>query len=140
MAAACEQFLHDLLKDKATQDVMSRIWSRIIFPALKSRRQSANEELEKLISDARNFPINYNHYYTDTINKRRLERQRGALAECIENHTSHKILPECRSDHMSASINVDNVISSFSQKTNPDMEDFSCEEALDCLFAIYKVR
>jgi hypothetical protein len=35
---------------------------------------------------------------------------------------------------------IDQVVTSISEEADPNMENVSCEEALDCLFAIYKVR
>ena len=41
-----------------------------------------------MIEDVKGFPINYNHYYTDTISKRRRKRQEAVLAECLEKNIS----------------------------------------------------
>ncbi|CZS87940.1 related to interferon-induced GTP-binding protein Mx [Rhynchosporium graminicola] len=135
----CEKFLDHLLEDKSPKDVKSRLWASTILDALKKRRESAYRELGLIMDDISSFPINYNHYYTDTIHKRRLERQKKTLADSLEAGTEHNILPGCNSTHTSATVNIDQVISSFSKRADPNMENFSCEDALDCLFAIYKV-
>ena len=88
--------------------------------------------------DVKSYPVNYNHYYTDTIIKRRQARGKKALNECIAGATNHTRLPDCNSTHLSASIDVDQAIERYSQRIDPNMERHSCEEALDCLFAIYK--
>jgi hypothetical protein len=108
--------------------------------ALRNRRNAAVLELEKLIEDAKSFLINYNYYYTDTIHKQRRERHKASLAEALELGTQHTLLPNCNSNHTSASIDIDQVVTSISEEADPNMENVSCEEALDCLFAIYKVR
>ncbi|KAH9217655.1 P-loop containing nucleoside triphosphate hydrolase protein [Leptodontidium sp. 2 PMI_412] len=135
----CEKFLDRLLDDKSPKDVKSRLWAFTILDALKRRREAAFRELDLIMEDIRSFPINYNHYYTDTIHNRRLERQKKMLADSLEAGTEHNILPGCNSTHTSASVNIEHVISSFSKRADPNMENFSCEDALDCLFAIYKV-
>ena len=111
----------------------------LIQDVLKTRYSNALQELERITEDTRNYPINYNHYYTDTINKRRQERQKKSLAECINDATSHDHLDGCHSTHTSASVDVNKAVESYSQRVDPNMENISCEEALDCLFAIYKV-
>jgi hypothetical protein len=139
VAKVCETFLQDLLDDKCPNDIKSRLWSHRILDALKVRRNASFRELDLIIEDAKGFPINYNHYYTDTIHKRRLERHKTSLAAPLESATQHTHISGCTSNHTSASIDVEQVITSFSAHVGPDMEKISCEEALDRLFAIYKV-
>ena len=135
----CSHFLDMLLEDKCPKDVISRLRINLVQDALKSRYDNALDELEKIMEDIGSYPINYNHYYTDTINKRRHERQKKSLAQSIENATTHTHLDGCNSTHTSASIDVDRALDQYSQDIDPNMETISCEEALDCLYAIYKV-
>ncbi|KAF7879541.1 hypothetical protein EAF04_000736 [Stromatinia cepivora] len=139
VARVCERFLDQLLKEKCPKDVKARIWSSRILDALKARRKAAFRELELIMEDTRGFPINYNHYYTDTIHKRRRERQKAFLADSLESATEHNHLAGCNSTHTSASIDIDKVATDFFTQIDPDMDNFSSEEALECLFAIYKV-
>ena len=44
----------------------------------------ALQELELIMEDTKNYPINYNHYYINTINERRQDGQKTSLARCIE--------------------------------------------------------
>ena len=139
VAYVCSRFLEILLEDKCPIDIRSRLWSSQIQEGLKTRNKAAFQELEKIMEDIRNYPINYNHYYTDTVNKHRQRRQKATLAKCVENATKHAHLEGCHSNHTSASVDIDQVVENWSQYIDPDMEIVSCEEALDCLFAIYKV-
>ncbi|KAI8953697.1 interferon-induced GTP-binding protein Mx [Xylaria longipes] len=136
VSRVCEKFLGILLDAKAPKEVRSRLWSLKISDALKGRRQAALRELELILKDSRYFPINYNHYYTDTIFKRRQERQKASIAEALESGTEEQLLPNYESDH--TTIDIEKVITKFAERVDPDMENFSCEDALDCLFAIYK--
>jgi hypothetical protein len=104
---------------------------------LKRRRQAAHDELAKLMEDVKSFPINYNHYNTDTISKSRQDRQKVTLAECLKQGTTTSIDSKSRP---LTSVDIGKVVASFSEKIDPNMDNFSCEEALDCLFAIYNVR
>ncbi|KAI1367936.1 interferon-induced GTP-binding protein Mx [Xylaria arbuscula] len=138
VSRVCEKFLEILFESKAPKEVRTRLWSSRISDALKGRRQAAFRELDRIMEDNGAAPINYNRNYTDIITKRRKDRQKKLLSEAVEAGTEHTRLPGCQSDHTSASIDVWKVVESFSEDIDPDMENFSCEEALDCLFAIYE--
>lgn len=108
--------------------------SSLVAPALQQRCHDALKEMDKLLADARDFPINYNHYYTDTVHmkrQRRMLEQLGNFApelgdiEDWENASGEDI--------------IKTAIHNWGNSTTADMEDFSCEEALDCLLAIYQV-
>ncbi|KAJ0306107.1 hypothetical protein Brms1b_010558 [Colletotrichum noveboracense] len=120
----CKNFLTNLLEQKAPKEVQGRIWASMIQDTLKQRKQAAYDELVNLINDIKEFPINYNHYYTDIIEQRRQE-SRGL-----------------HYDKFDLEIELSKVISACvkSNATTVDMNKFSGEEALDCLRAIYKVQ
>ena len=135
----CSKFLNILLEDKCPKDIVSRLRHSLVQDALKARYDSALEELGRIMEDNKGYPISYNHYYTETINERRQERQKASLAQCIEDATKHEKLDGCQSTHTSASVDVNRAIEAYSKGIDPNMENVSCEEALDCVFAIYEV-
>ena len=137
VAHVCSQFLEGLLSEKCPKDMYSRLWSSQIQDVLKTRKDASVRELELIMEDIKSYPINYNHYYTDLIKKRRQARGEKSLAECIKGATKLTYLEH--SDHLSESVDVGQVVEKYSQRVDPDMEKHSCEEALDCLFSIYKV-
>ncbi len=132
----CSKFLNIILEDKCPKDIVSRLRHSLVQDALKARYDSAFEELGRIMEDNKGYPINYNHYYTETINERRQERQKASLAQCIEDATTRE-----NQDPFApcTSIDVDQAVEAYSKGIDPDMENFSCEEALDCAFAIYEV-
>jgi GTPase SAR1 family protein len=150
VSSVCENFLDILLDEKAPKDVKSRLWAGRIAGELKSRREDAHHELELILKDLESFPINYNHYYTDTIHKRRNERQKAKLEEAVKAgiETQSKLMSyKCSSCYNNTDISVScqevktqSIIEHFHHDGTKDMESFSCDEALDCLLAIYKVR
>ena len=151
MARMCEKFLRDLLERKCVKDVRTRIWTTKIADKLKARRADALHELEMIIDDNRSFPINYNHYYTDTITKNRRARQKAMLSESIAAGTTIEIKDTVHNGFhgfgsgglpvpaTTTQVDVEKVVDKYNSKIDPDMEGFSCEEALDCVMAIYKV-
>lgn len=62
----------------------------MIADAMNGRRRAALKELCKLIKDKNNAPINYNHYYTDTIHKKRVERIEAQKKKSRADQTSPK--------------------------------------------------
>ncbi|KAH0423710.1 dynamin family protein [Colletotrichum camelliae] len=143
----CKSFLANLLEQKAPKEVQGRIWSYMVQDTLKQRKQAAYDELAKLIRDIKDFPINYNHYYTDIIEQRRHERLKARVESLIPGNLAHVSYEKCSRGHhyerYEPEINVSKVISACMKSnatTTIDMDKFSSEEALDCMQAIYKVQ
>lgn len=130
----CSQFLSLLLDDKCPKDVVSRLRVFLIQDVLKIRYEEALSELGKIMEDTRCYPINYNHYYTDTISAQRQERQKNSLTKSIEAATN-----DTWNVKQGREIDVAKAVEIYHKRVDPNMESVSCEEALDCLSAIYKV-
>ncbi|KAI7914003.1 interferon-induced GTP-binding protein Mx2 [Pyricularia oryzae] len=138
----CESFLTHLLETKGAKDVTPRIWS-IIKNRLQQRRAAAHDELRKLLEDLKGFPINYNHYYTDNLHKSRQEKLKSHLKAGKPGYFEHHASMNCSRGLHYEKFDVATVVgmvSTICTKANADMEDFSCEEAIECLLAIYKVQ
>lgn len=114
----------------------------MVSGVLKTRKQAALGELMKLIKDKNNVPINYNHYYTDTIHKKRVERIETQKEKSKADDVSPMGGGSSGCEDSSEPDTEDepaSVASESSDEATRDMEAFSCEESLDCLKAIYKV-
>lgn len=137
----CTRFLQQLLADKCIEDVESRLGNAHIEEALEMRRKRAHEELAQLVKKIQSHPINYNHYYTETIAKRRQLKTKSQFARCIATATSTKQYQNRQGEWKEYSTTDEVVaVKLFSEQYEADMEDFSSNEALECLLAIYKVR
>lgn len=80
----------------------------------------------------RECPINYNHYYTDTIQKKRQERLTAQLrANAPTSYLTDQIVDTAKV--------VEQAVSKLSKSVQPNMEEFACADAIDCMLAIYKV-
>jgi GTPase SAR1 family protein len=135
---ASRRFLERVLRDMAPRDIFNRLWPRILEDITR-KRQHATDELEKIIKDSRSYVINYNHYYTDTIKKSRYERRKTHMEQCLAKATRHRKVPGPKTDQTYADIDLNHLLGLFSERIDPNMDDHSSEEVLDCLFAIYKV-
>ncbi|ROW11295.1 hypothetical protein VMCG_00863 [Cytospora schulzeri] len=138
----CEKFLDNLLERTAPKDLKARVWSSLVLGSLKQRRQDALDELEKLIQDKKEPPINYNHYYTDTVHRKRQERMKTELKKHIPDDLQSSFQRCSVGNHypkIDASHEIDLIVTRWADTVTPDMEEVSILEALDCLMAIYKV-
>lgn len=140
VAQVCDQFLEMLLKEKCPQDILSRLWSFQIRDVLKKRKDASIRELALIMEDVKSYPMNYNHYYTDTISARRQARGEKSLNKCISEAKSEELEEIYGGMHKTINIDVAKVIQKYTARPNLDMETYSSEEALDCLFSIYKVN
>lgn len=132
VAQVCRDFLNILLNEKCPDDIRPRLMSFHILEKLKLREQAAMDERGKLEEERKSYPVNYNHYYTDTIKKRQQSRQKESLAKKFSG-----LMVENR--FVDGEIDVGAHIKDNWDRANPDMEEYSGEEALDCLYSIYKV-
>lgn len=118
----CNQFVEDLLRDICPKDIRSNLWSR---------NEVAVQELKKIMKDIKSYPINYNHYYTDTINNRRQAKDEQSLTKCMVDATI-SLKPDTESY-------ARRVFELYTERRNPDIKTYRCQEALDCVFSIYEV-
>jgi hypothetical protein len=133
ISSVSKVFFEGLLQEKCSKDVYTRLSALRVADALQKRCQSALEEVEKLIKDKQGFPITYNHYYTDTIQKKQGDRMRGLLQQAIDESTTETSNPGCQSDHTSTNVNVSAVVAQVYSSVDRDMVHYSCEHLLDCV-------
>lgn len=136
---ACRTFLDILLKEKCPEDIRIRLSELQVADSLKARHDRAYQEVRSLIDDNKDFPSTYNHYYTDMIQDQQSGRTKEALEQAVKAATTHTLSKGFSFDDNSTHIDLDAVVSQVQSKTNPDMLSYSCEHALDCLLAMYKV-
>ncbi|KAG6362736.1 hypothetical protein INS49_007829 [Diaporthe citri] len=135
VAKMCELFVSAILTSITPTNIKSRVWSSLVAPVLQQRCKDALSELDKLLADSRDFPINYNNYYTESVHIKRQKRMLEQLGDYANEDVDDEEWIET-----SAKDVVKNAVSNWGNSTTADMEDFSCEEALDCLLAIYEVQ
>lgn len=133
-------FTKTMLEETCPRDVQTRLTELKIKESLQKRRERAIEELDIILEDERGFPAVSINYYTDNVQKARMQRMQGPLKESIKAATQHEHLPGCNSNHTSASVDFAVAMNHFHSQVDRDMERYSCEEAPDCLFSMHKVR
>lgn len=103
---------------------------------LEETEKNALGELEKLIEDERRSPLTYNHYYTDNVQKARLDAQKKAVENAVsaERDVNGKI-------HVTnVHVDIQKFIAAIGSRITVDMDEQACHEAITELDAYYKVR
>jgi len=120
----------------ADDHVRSEIQQRI-QRSLDTNIRSAQEEMEKLLSDERGHPVTYNHYYTDNIQNARTE----AAKKKLEDSMNHAIANEWKGKlHVSnTTVDLQKLSTSLQTRVVVDMTEQACLESLAALDAYYKV-
>jgi hypothetical protein len=139
VATVCRTFFNTLLKEKCPQDVRSRLTSKI-NSTLRARREAALQELQKMIKDNHKYPAAYSRSYADSAQKSHNDRIQSVLTDSIYKATSSLINPRCHSDHTSDRVDIAAAVTNYTDEINRGLGQHSCEEALDYLLAMYKVR
>ena len=138
----CANFVCDLLQELCPQDVYMRLSSSDLDDALNQRLKHSQAELKKIIADKKLYPMTYNHYYTMTIQKLRSHRAKN-LAECVAEATRQtSYYTYTGKGYTAVSVNeidTEKLKRLCSERITLNMDDHSCSDALDCLYAYYKV-
>lgn len=137
--AAARDFLQHAVCYVADGATSKTIFNKIVLPALGSLRHALEKgSREFLMSHQRGHPITYNHYFTETLQDTRADRQNEAFREALQSYFGADTLST--SHPVGDTINLRGLYNSLVQKSTPDMTRFASEEALDCMLAYYKVR
>lgn len=101
---------------------------------LEETEKNALGELEKLIEDERRSPLTYNHYYTDNVQKARLDAQKKAVEAAV---SAEK---DALGYVSNVQVDIQEFIAAIGSRITVDMDEQACHEAITELDAYYKVR
>lgn len=133
-----QKFLEKLLCSIADDETTRSLFDNWIDQKVNKRFEEANKALDSLLADRKRHPITYNHYYTETLQKIRQERQAKELEK--------KIQAFLRTDRDTISLlnspsqSIHELAESLSTQSERDMDSFACSELLDSMQAYYKVN
>ncbi|KAJ4194581.1 hypothetical protein NW759_016514 [Fusarium solani] len=104
---------------------------------MQRAREQASNELGKLIQDEKRSPLTYNHYYTDNVQKARLNFQRMAIKGVVDEVTQRDWHGKL---HISnCSVEIEKFVSALQARITVNMDEQACNEAITELNAYYKV-
>ncbi|KAL4982526.1 P-loop containing nucleoside triphosphate hydrolase protein [Aspergillus falconensis] len=136
--SAARNFILLAVRHVADDATSTAIRDEIIFPAFDTLRQEIEQKTtELLVPHKTGHPITYNHYFTETLQKIRGEQHESEISKTIQWFFGVSNLDEPYLT--STSINLNQLVRSLLQQTEPNMVRFASVEALDCMLAYYKV-
>ncbi|KAL9023560.1 MAG: hypothetical protein Q9196_007129 [Gyalolechia fulgens] len=135
---AVKEFLNHAVAYVADSTTSEAIFQKIFKPALNQLLENLNEKTTELLTPhQKGHPITYNHYFTETLQKLRNERNRKEYSKIIKQFFAVPTLE--RSHHCDGQHDLYQLVTALVQRTEPDMNRFASSEALDCMEAYYKV-
>ncbi len=136
---AAKEFLRlavDYVADEATAKALLE---EIIVPALEGLQQTLKQKTkELLLPHQRGHPITYNHYFTETLQKYRVQRREHELRDILKDFFNMDDLEQPY--YSGSSVYPKRLLAKLLKSSEPDMNRFSSSEALDCLLSYYKVN
>ncbi|CAG8006506.1 unnamed protein product [Penicillium salamii] len=136
--APAKEFLQQVVIHVADEATSTALFDKVIVPALTELRRALEQGTsELLIPHQQRHPITYNHYFTETLQHTRTDRQKEQLCEALKRHFNVGRLSSAHA--VDYSIDLRALLDSLTQSTVPNMTQFASEEALDCMLAYYKV-
>jgi hypothetical protein len=132
--AACKYFIQQVLDHAAPSEFKKPLEDLIVNEVLADNLKDAQDELKKLLQDKARPPTTYNHYYSDTIQKKRDDKYTAKVAKAKEAATVKAF------GNNGSTLNVEIFQREMNKTTERNMDNYTAEEALDSQAAIYKVR
>ncbi|KAH8704459.1 P-loop containing nucleoside triphosphate hydrolase protein [Phaeosphaeriaceae sp. PMI808] len=146
VASAVKKFLKHLISHVADTTTYSALFQTLVEPALDQIvKNLESKTADLLVPHQRGHPITYNHYFTETVQKVRKERNKAEFTRVIQGFfhvdSLHSENPE--HGHVCDCYNRKRMdyrplLDALMTCNNPDMTQYACSEALDCMQAYYK--
>jgi hypothetical protein len=134
---AAKRFLSLTTTYVADAATSKALFQKIFEPALKELLGTLNEKSTELLTPhQKSYPITYNHYFTEALQKVRNERSKDEYTMIIKDFFGTSSI---ESVYLNQSKDLRPLVAALVQRTEPDMNRFACSEALDCMEAYYKV-
>ncbi|KAJ4342112.1 hypothetical protein N0V95_007048 [Ascochyta clinopodiicola] len=139
VAQAVTKFLQHLISHIADASTSGVLFQTLVEPALESVVKDAKRKTTDLLAPHKyGHPITYNHYFTETVQQVKRERSRVELTRLIKKVFGVKSLgPSAQEEYVIRDYRP--LLSALMERNNPDMNQYACSEALDCMQAYYKV-
>ncbi|KAH7072271.1 P-loop containing nucleoside triphosphate hydrolase protein [Paraphoma chrysanthemicola] len=141
VARAATRFLQQLVSHIADASTSGALFQTLVEPALESIIQEAKRKTTDLLRPhQQGHPITYNHYFTETVQQVKRDRNRAELTRIIQDVFKVTSLdPFPSSPFQQMMIDYRPLLEALMEHNNPDMNRYACSEALDCMQAYYKV-
>ena len=130
--------LNHLVTHVADSTTVKSILAGVFEPHLDSLLTSLREKLSGLLKPHQSgHPITYNHYFTETLQSIRKEREKSRLFALVQEEFGMvSLVSETK---VSRTIDFEQFLERLLGPREPDMDYFAASDALDCLNTYYKV-
>jgi GTP-binding protein EngB required for normal cell division len=141
VARAVKIFFKHLISHIADTSTCGALFHRLVEPALQQIVKDLRGKTADLLAPhQRGHPITYNHYFTETVQEVRKERSRAEFTRVIQDFFQIESLHPSGSPHHFGDPDYHLLLDALMAHNNPNMNQYACSEALDCMQAYYKVR
>ncbi|KAK6080929.1 fungal specific transcription factor domain-containing protein [Seiridium cupressi] len=135
--ASASEMLIAALDATVTGPANQRIRRQLIETATEKLAHSLDSKVNDLLEPHQyGHPITYNHYLTENVQKAQAARYERKIEAAL-----HQAIPNINVKGGSQSVVMDPrlLLNSITSMTEPDMDNFACEQAIDMMEAYYKV-
>ena len=141
MVSAARVSLMLTLQESADQSTIDGISRHIINPAFEVIQHVLKAAVTKsLAHQQRGYPITFNHYFTDTLQKKRDEEWSKVVAQKLGNFFNVPVdNSEIQATNINRPFNIKALLGNFTSRSEADMDRFACKEAINCMESYYKV-
>ncbi|KAM3487985.1 hypothetical protein MY3957_008715 [Beauveria namnaoensis] len=130
--------LNHLVTHVADSTTAKSILASVFEPHLDSLLKALREKLSGLLKPHQSgHPITYNHYFTETLQSIRKEREKSRLAALVQEEFG--IVSMVSKTTINRTMDFGQFLERLLVPREPDMDHFAASDALDCLDAYYKV-
>ncbi|KAL9045218.1 MAG: hypothetical protein Q9214_001710 [Letrouitia sp. 1 TL-2023] len=135
---AAKLFIDMLLSHLADETTADRVLHQMVYPSMDKMRHILDEKISEIFKPyKKGHPITYNHYFTETVQKVKEKRRKEQTIQQLHGHLSRKY---GSSDNIQVEqLDVDDMVSALTTRTEADMDRYACMEILDSMEAYYKV-
>ena len=142
---AVEVFLGLALGSLTDDKTLDRLLVEVVNPRMKERLQEVNKKLDGiLLPHTHGHPITYNHYFTETVQAIRQQRQEKEIAKRLGSlfrEDPRYLNSSCTVAELNGgNIKMSDLMSALTTRKEADMDKYACSEILLCMEAYYKVR
>lgn len=109
----------------------------ILIEWLENAETNALEELRRLVEDEQRTPLTYNHYYTDNVQKDRLDVAKMTMGRDIRAELKNQ---GTLSFDGKIGVDLEKVVVAVQAQITVDMDEQACNNAITELRSYYKVR
>ncbi|KAL8410370.1 hypothetical protein RB596_000180 [Gaeumannomyces avenae] len=134
---AASRFVKLVVVHTADESTANSLQHEVFEPAMNEVLKAMRDKTTKLLNPhQQGHPITYNHYFTETLQKVRREREKNEQERILCRFFGVDSLESC---FLHGDYDLGHLADSLAESGKPDMARFAASEALDCLNAYYKV-